>query len=138
MRSDLCISTFYHDSAAALVRDGRIIAAAQESAWPGARIDAQILELKQEDIMKIGISLLGAMSHRTGVENVAFNLITQLGGMDGEDVSLQRVVSLAWQPCALFTSAATIFGIPSASSGMWTTMTCYSCTRTRNYFCSRR
>lgn len=35
--------------------------------------------------MKIGISLLGARSHRTGVENVAFNLITQLSGMDGED-----------------------------------------------------
>lgn len=35
--------------------------------------------------MKIGISLLSARSHRTGVENVAFNLITQLGRMDGED-----------------------------------------------------
>ncbi|MGA8811520.1 MAG: glycosyltransferase family 1 protein [Candidatus Sulfotelmatobacter sp.] len=35
--------------------------------------------------MKIGISLLSARPHRTGVENVALNLITQLGRMDGED-----------------------------------------------------
>lgn len=35
--------------------------------------------------MKIGISLLSAMSHRTGVESAAFNLIMQLGGLDGED-----------------------------------------------------
>jgi glycosyltransferase involved in cell wall biosynthesis len=35
--------------------------------------------------MKIGISLLSARSRRTGVENAAFNLITQLGRMDSED-----------------------------------------------------
>jgi glycosyltransferase involved in cell wall biosynthesis len=48
--------------------------------------------------MKIGISLLGAMSHRTGVENVAFNLITQLGGMDGEDeyVVYANTCNLPW------------------------------------------
>jgi len=35
--------------------------------------------------MRIGISLLGAMAHRTGVENAAFNLISQLSHMEGED-----------------------------------------------------
>jgi glycosyltransferase involved in cell wall biosynthesis len=35
--------------------------------------------------MRIGISLLSARPQRTGVENAAFNLITQLGGMGGKD-----------------------------------------------------
>jgi glycosyltransferase involved in cell wall biosynthesis len=43
------------------------------------------LKFKQGKLMKIGISLLSARPHRTGVENVAFNLIAQLGRMDGED-----------------------------------------------------
>jgi glycosyltransferase involved in cell wall biosynthesis len=35
--------------------------------------------------MKIGISLLWARQHRTGVETAAFNLIKQLNKMDGDD-----------------------------------------------------
>src|SRR5665213_525024 len=35
--------------------------------------------------MKVGISLLSARAHRTGVENSALNLITQLSKMDTED-----------------------------------------------------
>lgn len=35
--------------------------------------------------MKIGISLLYARSHRTGVENTAFNLIMQLSRMESDD-----------------------------------------------------
>ena len=35
-------------------------------------------------IIRIGISLLSARPQRTGVENAAFNLITQLSRMDGE------------------------------------------------------
>jgi glycosyltransferase involved in cell wall biosynthesis len=35
--------------------------------------------------MRVGISLLWAREHRTGVENVAFNLINELAKLDGDD-----------------------------------------------------
>lgn len=48
--------------------------------------------------MKIGISLLSARSHRTGVENTAFNLITQLSRMESDDeyVIYADTRSLPW------------------------------------------
>lgn len=48
--------------------------------------------------MKIGISLLSARSHRTGVENTAFNLIMQLGRMESDDeyVVYADTRSLPW------------------------------------------
>jgi len=48
--------------------------------------------------MKIGISLLSARPHRTGVENAVFNLITRLSALEGDDeyVIYADTRSLPW------------------------------------------
>ncbi len=53
--------------------------------FPVIQLERKLLELKHEEIMKIGISLLCARPHRTGVENAAFNLVKQLGRVKGPD-----------------------------------------------------
>jgi hypothetical protein len=48
--------------------------------------------------MRIGISLLGARAHRTGVENTVYNLVTQLSTIKSEDeyVIYANMRTLPW------------------------------------------
>src|SRR6516165_9889949 len=62
----LGISAFYHDSAAALVEDGRIIAAAQEERFTRKKHDASFPQ------NAIGYCLEAAGAKLSGIDHVAF------------------------------------------------------------------
>ena len=57
-KTSLGISAFYHDSAAALVQDGRIIAAAQEERFTRKRHDPRFSDGAAHDFCAIGTSAL--------------------------------------------------------------------------------
>src|ERR1700704_3783973 len=59
----LGISAFYHDSAAALVRDGAIVAAAQEERFPRRKHDASLPIHAVQYCLKAGNIALDALDH---------------------------------------------------------------------------
>ena len=76
MTSILGISSFYHDSAACLVVDGEIVAAAQEERFTRIKHDSNYPQLAIDYVLAEGNMLLSEIEEGTCIGNPSFNRVS--------------------------------------------------------------